>query len=134
MLYGARSPLDLLFRVELEQWGKLPNVEILVTVDKGDYTWKGNISVVTKLFSSVKLDTQNTIGLICGPEIMMKYTVDELDRYGVPMEQVYISMERNMKCGFGLCGHCQYGPVFICKDGPVFPYPQLRSYLEQKEL
>ncbi len=134
ILYGARSPLDLLFRVELEQWSKLPGVEVFVTVDKGDYTWKGNIGVVTKLFSYVKLDIKNSIALVCGPEIMMKFTVAELDHVGVPLDQVYISMERNMKCGFGICGQCQYGPIFICKDGPIFQYPQLRSYLEQKEL
>ncbi len=134
LLYGARSPLDLLYRVELEQWSRLPNTEILVTVDKGDSSWKGNISVVTKLLASVKLDTPNTLALVCGPEIMMKFGAEDLGRYGLTDDQIYISMERNMKCGLGLCGHCQFGPLFICKDGPVFLYSRVKDSLEKKEL
>jgi NAD(P)H-flavin reductase len=134
ILYGGRSPLDLLYRVELERWEDEKNVEVLVTVDRGDSSWKGHIGVVTSLLSYIKLDTQNTIAYVCGPEIMMKYTIDELERRGLPLDQVYISMERNMKCAVGFCGHCQYGPTFICKDGPVFPLPRIRSLLDRKEL
>jgi NAD(P)H-flavin reductase len=134
LLYGARTPRNLLFRVELEQWSKLPNVEVLVTVDKGDSSWKGNISVVTKLLGSVKLDLENTIVLVCGPELMMKYGAEDIERYGITPAQIYLSMERNMRCGAGLCGHCQFGPLFICKDGPVFPYERVRHLLAIKEL
>ena len=134
LLYGARSPLDLLYRVELEQWSKQPNIEVLVTVDKGDSTWKGNISVVTKLLGSIKLDTANTIALVCGPEVMMKYGAEDIERVGLESNQIYVSMERNMKCGYGQCGHCQFGPIFICKDGPVFPYIRIRDMLEKKEI
>ncbi len=134
LLYGARSPLDLLYRVELEKWGKMKDVTVQVIVDRCDSSWKGHIGVVTKLFSYIKLNTANTIAMICGPEIMMKFTIQELSQRGVPTEQIYISMERNMKCGIGLCGHCQCGPKFVCKDGPVFALPQVSQFLEKKEI
>lgn len=134
LLYGARSPLDLLYRVELEEWAKEHNVEILVTVDRGDSSWKGYIGVVTSLFSYIKLDARATVGYLCGPETMMKYTIDEMERRGLAEDQIYLSMERNMKCAVGFCGHCQYGPEFICKDGPVFTLPRIRHLLDKKEL
>ena len=134
VLYGGRSPLDLLYRVELEKWANDYNVETLVTVDRGDSSWKGHIGVVTALFSYIKLDARATIAYVCGPEMMMKYTIDELERRGLQPDQVYLSMERNMKCAVGFCGHCQLGPTFICKDGPVYPLPRVRSLLEKKEL
>lgn len=134
ILYGARSPLDLLYRVELEEWSKVPNTEVIITVDRGDSSWKGHIGVVTALFSYIKMDSPSTIAMVCGPEIMMKYTYEELERRGLSQEQIYISMERNMKCGVGLCGHCQFGPRFICKDGPVFRLPQVRHLLDKKEI
>ncbi len=134
LLYGARSPLDLLYRVELEEWAKEHNVEILVTVDRSDSSWKGYIGVVTSLFSYIKLDARATVGYVCGPETMMKYTIDEMERRGLAEDQIYLSMERNMKCAVGFCGHCQYGPEFICKDGPVFTLPRIRHLLDKKEL
>jgi NAD(P)H-flavin reductase len=134
LLYGARSPLDLLYRVELEEWSREHNMEVLVTVDRGDSSWKGYIGVVTSLFSYIKLDSRATVAYVCGPETMMKYTIDELERRGLPEDQVYVSMERNMKCAVGFCGHCQYGPDFICKDGPVFSLPRVRTSLDKKEL
>jgi NAD(P)H-flavin reductase len=134
ILYGGRSPLDLLYRVELERWEDEKDVEVLVTVDRGDSSWKGHIGVVTSLLSYIKLDTRNTIAYVCGPEIMMKYTIEELGRRGLAPESIYLSMERNMKCAIGFCGHCQYGPTFICKDGPVFPLPRVSSLLDKKEL
>jgi NAD(P)H-flavin reductase len=134
LLYGARSPLDLLYRVELEEWARQHNVEVLVTVDRGDSSWKGHIGVVTTLFSYVTLDARATVGYVCGPETMMKYTIDEMERRGLAESQIYLSMERNMKCAVGFCGHCQYGPEFICKDGPVFALPRIRHLLDKKEL
>jgi len=134
LLYGARSPLDLLYRVELEEWAKEHNVEVLVTVDRGDSSWKGYIGVVTTLFSYLKLDARATVGYVCGPETMMKYTIDEMERRGLAEDQIYLSMERNMKCAVGFCGHCQYGPEFICKDGPVYALPRIRHLLDKKEL
>jgi NAD(P)H-flavin reductase len=134
LLYGGRSPLDLLYRVELEKWANDFNVEVLVTVDRGDSSWKGHIGVVTSLFQYIKLDARATVAFVCGPEIMMKYTIDELERRGVPQTQIYLSMERNMKCAVGFCGHCQMGPTFICKEGPVYPLPRVRPLLDKKEL
>ncbi len=134
VLYGGRSPLDLLYRVELEKWANEYKVEVLVTVDRGDSSWKGHIGVVTSLFQYIKLDARETITYLCGPEIMMKYTIDELERRGVPQDQTYLSMERNMKCAVGFCGHCQYGPTFICKEGAVYPLPRIRHLLDRKEL
>ena len=134
LLYGARSPLDLLYRVELEEWGKLYDVEVLVTVDRSDSTWKGYIGVVPNLLSYIKLDARATIAMVCGPEVMMQYTIAEILRRGVPPEQVYLSMERKMKCAVGFCGHCQYGPKFICKDGPVFALTQIADLFEKKEI
>jgi NAD(P)H-flavin reductase len=134
ILYGARSPLDLLYRVELEEWAKAYDVEVLVTVDRGDSSWKGHIGVVTNLFSYLKLDARATTAYVCGPETMMRYTVEELERRGLPEDQVFLSMERNMKCAVGICGHCQFGPEFICKDGPVYALPRIRPFLDKKEV
>jgi len=134
LLYGARAPRDLLYRVELEQWAKQHDVEVHVTVDRGDTSWKGNIGVVTTLFTSVTLDPAGTVAFVCGPETMMKYTLIELEKQGLPQDRIYLSMERNMKCAVGFCGHCQYGPEFICKDGPVFPLGPVRHLLEKKEI
>jgi NAD(P)H-flavin reductase len=134
ILYGARTPQDLVFRVELEQWSKLFDVEVLITVDKSDSSWKGNIGVVTNLFNYTELDTNNTIAMLCGPEIMMKFTVQELIDKDLPLDNIYVSLERNMKCAIGFCGHCQFGPKFICKDGPVFCYSKIKHLFEKKEI
>jgi NAD(P)H-flavin reductase len=134
ILYGARSPLDLLYRVELEQWSKQYDVEVHVTVDRADSSWKGNVGVVSNLFNYLTLDVNNTIAMICGPEMMMKFTVRELLEQRVPAENVYLSLERNMKCAIGFCGHCQFGPKFICKDGPVFSYREISWLFEKKEI
>ena len=134
VLYGGRSPLDLLYRVELEKWSNSHDIDTLVTVDRGDSSWKGHIGVVTTLFDYIKLDVRETIAYVCGPEIMMKFCVQELEERGLSPDQVYLSMERNMKCAVGFCGHCQYGPTFICKEGPVYPLPRVRELLDKKEL
>lgn len=134
ILYGARTPQDLLYRVELEQWAKLFNIEIHVTVDRGDQSWKGNVGFAAQLLSYIELDKKNTISMVCGPEMMMKFTIEDLLDKELPKENIYLSLERNMKCAIGLCGHCQFGPKFICKDGPVFSYPEVRHLLERKEI
>jgi NAD(P)H-flavin reductase len=134
ILYGARTPQDLLYRVELEQWSKLYNTEVHVTVDQGDQSWKGNIGVVSNLLSYVELNKKNTVSMVCGPEIMMKFTVEDLLEQGIPAENIYLSLERNMKCAIGFCGHCQFGPKFICKDGPVFNYRVISNLFQKKEI
>jgi NAD(P)H-flavin reductase len=133
-LYGARSSRDLLYRKELAAWSYVPDTQVLTTVDYGGVNWRGYVGVVTTLFRYVRLHPANTVALICGPEIMMRYVVRELENRGIPRDQIHLSMERNMKCAVGFCGHCQMGPYFVCKDGPIFSYPQLRPWMDKHEL
>lgn len=134
LLYGARTPADLLYLDELQQWRSRLDFEVLVTVDQGNEQWHGAVGVVTTLFPKISFQPENTIAMVCGPEIMMRFAVIELQKRGVPDTNIYLSMERNMKCGVGLCGHCQCGPVFICKDGPVFNYTKLKPFFGKREL
>jgi len=129
LLYGARTPKELLFKKELRDWAKAPNTQVLTTVDYGEPSWRGYVGVVTKLFNFVSLRPERTITMMCGPEIMMRFGIRSLEGRKFPHEQIYLSMERNMKCAVGFCGHCQMGPYFICKDGPVFTYPQMRRWM-----
>jgi NAD(P)H-flavin reductase len=134
VLYGARSPKDLLFRRQLAQWGRLPDTQVLVTVDYGGTSWRGHVGVVTTLFRHIRLHPAQTVALICGPEIMMRFVVRHLEARGLPPGEIYLSMERNMKCAVGSCGHCQLGPYFVCKDGPVFSYAQMQGWMDKHEL
>jgi len=134
VLYGARSPRDLLYRKELSSWAKQRDTQVLVTVDYGGLSWRGHVGVVTTLFKYARLKPANSVAMVCGPEIMMRFVARELQSYGLSRKDIYLSMERNMKCAVGFCGHCQYGPHFICKDGPVFTYEQMRPLLEKYEL
>ena len=134
ILYGARSPRDLLYRKEMAAWARHRNTQVLITVDYGGMSWRGHVGVVTTLFKYARLKPSNSVAMVCGPEIMMRYVARELASHGLSEGDVYLSMERNMKCAVGFCGHCQYGPHFICKDGPVFPYAQMRPLLEKYEL
>ena len=134
LLYGARSPRELLYRKELAAWARQPDTQTLVTVDYGGLNWHGHVGVVTTLFKYARLQGPRSVAMVCGPEIMMRFVTRELEAHGLSSKDIYLSMERNMKCGIGCCGHCQYGPYFICKDGPVFTYERLRPLLEKYEL
>ena len=140
LLYGARTPADILYRRELEHWrarrpqGSPAALEVYVTVDHATGSWRGNVGVVTRLIPRAGFDPLNTVAMVCGPEVMMRFTALELEKRGVAAEHIYVSMERNMKCAVGLCGHCQYGPNFVCKDGPVFPYSQVQGLLTKWEI
>ncbi len=125
LLYGTRTPDDILFRKELESWRKRFDMEVFVTVDRAAGNWMGNVGVVTQLIPKAPFDPYNATAMICGPEVMMRYTIMALENRGVKHKRIYISLERNMKCAVGFCGHCQYGPKFICKDGAVFRYDQV---------
>jgi NAD(P)H-flavin reductase len=103
-------------------------------VDYGGLSWRGHVGVVTTLFKYARIHPEHSVAMICGPEIMMRFVTRELETHGLTRDKIYVSMERNMKCGVGLCGHCQYGPYFICKDGPVFTYDKMRPLLEKHEL
>lgn len=134
LLYGVRSPKDLLFMKEFKIWQEKFGVQVKVTVDQADSDWRGNVGVVTTSIPRVSFDPKNTIVMICGPEVMMKYSVSELKQLGTKDDSIYITMERNMKCAIGFCGHCQFGPAFICKDGPVFQYDRVKHLLGIREI
>lgn len=134
LLYGTRSPDDLLFRKELEKWRSRFDMEVHVTVDYAAHKWHGNVGFVTNLIAKAPFDPMHTMAMICGPELMMRFASIELLKRGVEGQNVYLTMERNMKCATGFCGHCQLGPYFTCKDGPVFAYPQVQHWLNQWEV
>jgi NAD(P)H-flavin reductase len=134
VLYGARSPRDLLYRKQLAAWARHRDTQVLVTVDYGGLSWHGHVGVVTSLFKYARLKPSRSLAMVCGPEIMMRFVTRELEALGLTRNDIYLSMERNMKCAVGFCGHCQYGPHFICKDGPVFPYETIRPLMEKYEL
>ncbi len=134
LLYGTRSPDDLLYEEELRQWRGRFDIEVEVTVDRAADGWYGDIGLVTNLLTRIEYDPENVTAMVCGPEIMMKVVAREMGRAGTDPSSVYVSMERNMKCAVGFCGHCQYGPDFICRDGPVFTYAAVRDRMRVSEL
>jgi len=134
LLYGARTPEDLLYKKELERWRGRFDLEIKVTVDSATGEWHGNVGVVTTLIPRLQFDPLRTIAMLCGPEVMMRFTIKELQNCGVKNENIFVSMERNMKCGVCLCGHCQFGPKFVCKDGPVFCYDHIKELFGVREI
>jgi NAD(P)H-flavin reductase len=134
VLYGARSPRDLLYRKELVAWARQRDTQVLVTVDYGGLSWRHHVGAVTTLFKYARLRPARSVAMLCGPEIMMRFVARDLAAQGLPCNRIYLSMERNMKCAVGFCGHCQYGPRFICKDGPVFPYEEIRPLMDKYEL
>ncbi len=133
LLHGSRPPADLLYRDEWETWQKRDGLRALVTVDRGDPSWGDSVGLVTTLFPRVEFDPARTIGMTCGPEVMMRFVLREFERQGVAAERVYLSMERNMQCAVGGCGHCQLGPAFVCADGPVFRADRIRPFLHLVE-
>jgi NAD(P)H-flavin reductase len=134
ILYGSKTPKDVLYRDEFPRYKDV--FSVFLTVDKADPEeyWKGDTGLVTGLIRKVSFDPLNTTVFICGPEVMMRATIRELLLIGVPAEKVFLSMERNMNCGMGICGHCFFGPKFVCKDGPVFRFTDLEEFLEVKEV
>ncbi len=134
LLYGARTPEDILYVKELEKLRGRFDLDILITVDRATGSWQGNVGVVTQLIGRAPFDPMHCTAMICGPEIMMRFTIMEMQKRGVPDESMYVSMERNMKCGIGLCGHCQLGGHFVCKDGPVYRYDEIRGIFTKREM
>ena len=134
IIYGSRSPVDLLFAEELHSWRSRFDMEIEVTVDRSDETWFGDVGVVTGLLPRISFDPTRTVAMLCGPEIMMKVVANELASRGVAPDSVHVSVERNMKCAIGFCGHCQFGRDFLCRQGPVLPYAQVADRLRVPEL
>ena len=134
LLVGARTPDDLLYVRELEDWRGRFDVEVGVTVDSAVGDWRGRVGVVPRLIPSAAFDPAAATALVVGPEIMMTFTAKALLERGVPKERIHVSMERNMRCGLGHCGHCQLGPVLICRDGPVFRYDEMEALMGVREL
>lgn len=130
ILYGARNPGELLFKHELQEWSQRADLELLLTVDRGDETWKGNVGVITTLFKHISINPRNTVAVTCGPPVMYRFVLMELLGKGISEGNIYLSLERRMKCGIGKCGHCQINNVYACQSGPVFPYPEIKGLEE----
>jgi sulfhydrogenase subunit gamma (sulfur reductase) len=127
IIYGARSPQDLVFKSEYEEWQKVENTNLYLTVDRGDEEWKGNVGLVPDFLREINPSPENTTGITCGPPIMIKFTVQALAELGFTSEHVITTMERKMKCGVGKCGRCNIGGKYVCLDGPVFTLKQLEE-------
>ena len=134
ILAGARTPDDLLFERRLVRWRKADRTEVLTTVDRASQQWRDHVGVVPALLDLVHVDPARTAALLCGPEVMMRFALRRLRAKGFEPANVWLSMERSMRCAVGLCGHCQVGPVFLCKDGPVVRYDRLASLFEKREI
>lgn len=130
ILYGAKNPNELLYPDELVQWENNNNIEYHVTVDQGTPKWEGNTGVITTLIPGLDLDLPNTITAVVGPPIMYKFVLMTLKTKRIPDENIYLSLERRMKCGVGKCGHCQINHSYVCQDGPVYHYPELKNLPE----
>jgi len=130
ILYGAKHPSELLFKEELKLWTERDDIEFHLTVDRADEGWQGNVGVITTLFPQLTIDPDNTVAAICGPPIMYRFVLKELLNKKIPETQIYLSLERRMKCAVGKCGHCKIDQLYCCLDGPVFNYTQLKGVEE----
>jgi NAD(P)H-flavin reductase len=134
LVYGARSPEEILFSAELKRWRVQLDLDLSVIVDHATPSWRGRVGVVTTLISDSAFDPVEALALVCGPEVMMRFTLMELRHRGVAPDRTYVSIERNMKCAVGFCGHCQFGPQFVCRDGPIFSLPRIESLFTMPEV
>lgn len=133
LLYGTRTTDDILFKNDMEVWKK-KGIAVEVTLDYADSQWRGHVGVVTRLIKNHLPHPDHTLVLVCGPEIMIQFTLHELMALGCDENNIYVAMERKMQCAVGFCGHCLYGPHFICKDGPIFSFPQIKDLIFIKEI
>jgi NAD(P)H-flavin reductase len=134
LLYGGRSPAELLYREELERWRGRFDAQVEVTVDRAPGGWRGRVGVVPDLISRADIDPRNAVALVCGPEVMMRFTGSALLGRGLAADRIFLTLERNMRCAIGLCGHCQLQHLFICKDGPVLPLDTAEPLIRAREL
>ncbi len=134
ILYGCRTPEDRLYARELEAWAENGALDVLVTVDNATREWTGPVGVVTNLMRRIKVSAEHTVVMVCGPRILNRVAAWNFLQLHVPPTQVYVSLERNMNCGFGRCGHCQYGPKFVCRDGPVFCFADIADIFAKEEI
>jgi len=131
IIYGAKTPNDMIFKYEFEKWKKIKNCRLDLTADTipADETFACKLGLVTSCFPSMKTHHRNAVAMICGPEIMMRYAAKCLETIGFKDQQIFLSLERRMKCGIGKCGHCQTGLKFVCRDGPVFNYLDVKPFI-----
>lgn len=134
LIYGARDRYEFLFRRDVEEWAARNGIDVLMTVDHPDERWTGNVGVVTTLLDQAVNDPSKTVAFMCGPDVMLSAVSTSLTSRQVPAKQIWVTMERNMKCAIGLCGHCQFGPLFLCKDGPVFRYDRIARLFSVPEV
>jgi len=134
VIYGARTPADLVYYHELQTWRARTDARFQVTVDAAGRDWYGDVGLVTLRVPDARFDGPNTVAFLCGPEIMMRFAAEALEARGVRREEIWVSLERNMKCGVGQCGHCQFGPYLLCRDGPVLRYREVGPLLRVRGL
>jgi len=135
LLYGARTPADVVYAKDLARWSRSRSgLDVEVTVDVATGAWRGHVGFVTSLIPRAAFDPANTLAMVCGPEVLMRFAVQDLLERGVPAERIRLSLERNMKCALGHCGHCQLGPEFICKDGSVLSYSRIAHWFGRPEI
>jgi len=128
--YGAKTPGDIIYRRLIPEWAEVEGLDVTLTVDGGDEDWKGNVGVVTTILDDGRIDPAKAVAVACGPPIMMKFATSRLLELGYREDEIYLSMERNMSCGIGKCGHCRLGEYYICKDGPVFTWNKIKHVEE----
>ncbi len=127
IIYGSKSPSEIMFRDQFEMWQHRKDFELHLTVDNPDDSWDGEVGVVTKPFAQLEIDADNTFGALCGPPVMYRFVVEEMRKKNISYDHIYMSFERHMKCGMGKCGHCQIGHQYVCIDGPVFNYWEAKN-------
>lgn len=129
ILQGVKHSSDFIFASRYKEWFQMPKTEVFIAADHADPLWPWAIGRVTDMIEKLDIEPKNTIGMMCGPEVMMQVALQGLLKKNIPEDNLYLSMERNMECGIGHCGHCQFGGLFVCKNGPIFSYPQIKDLL-----
>jgi NAD(P)H-flavin reductase len=132
IIYGARTPADLCFKYDLEAWDKNKTIKFVTTVDRGDESWTGKVGVVPKILEEVAPSARNAVAIVCGPPIMIRFTFPVLEKLGFTPEQIITTLEKRMKCGIGKCGRCNIGNIFVCRNGPVFSYAQIKNFVSSE--
>lgn len=127
IIYGSKTPEEIMFREQFEMWNHRPDFDFYLTIDKPHPDWTGNVGLVTEAFADLDVDPARTFGAICGPPVMYRFVVDEMEKKGISFDRIFMSFERHMKCGMGRCGHCQIGHQYVCLDGPVFNYWEAKN-------
>jgi sulfhydrogenase subunit gamma (sulfur reductase) len=128
IIYGARTPADLCFRYDLEAWEKDKTINMVTTVDRSDETWEGKVGLVPNVLTEVAPSAKDAVAIVCGPPIMIRFTFPALEKLGFTPAQMITTLEKRMKCGIGKCGRCNIGDVYVCRDGPVFSYKQIKNF------